>query len=338
MSLSDSSHQYLRSPRSVVSTLPKTPTRREKNSDETTDLTPSGVLRRSLRPRRRLELENCNLEDDGEHVRKEDDDEEQPCCKQDDKGKQGKDEPDSGVLQDFTYLEKLITKHRGAKGETDNIILKEKEVVKLLKKSEVKFMCFSSNSTRKSNLPKRLMSSKTSVFRNRSKNEAHYSLRACTEDMVVAQVTTKKGFSLGVATGLTLGAPTGGGGLFVWGSYSREREKSRGSSSVTRREMEARCTVEPSQKVVATESVYHTDYEANCKFDFSVKEGYQVTYKVPNKNNFFKAKVVKVKEIGFEECDQDFETQGEKKVHILATFQTTLTSVEHEIDFNVEPI
>ena len=75
MSLSDSSHEYLRSPPSVVSTLPKTPTRRE-NSDETTDLTPSGVLRRSLRPRRRLELENCNLEYDGEHVRKEDDDEE----------------------------------------------------------------------------------------------------------------------------------------------------------------------------------------------------------------------------------------------------------------------
>ena len=47
---------------------------------------------------------------------------------------------------------------------------------------------------------------------------------------------------------------------------------------------------------------------------------------------------MKVKEIGFEECDQDFETEGEKKVHILATFQTTLTSIEHEIDFNVEPI
>ena len=61
--------------------------------------------------------------------------------------------------------------------------------------------------------------------------------------MVVARVTTKKGFSLGVATGLTLGSPTGGGGLFVGGSYSREKEKSRGSSSVTRRKMEACCTV-----------------------------------------------------------------------------------------------
>ena len=81
--------------------------------------------------------------------------------------------------------------------------------------------------------------------------------------------------------------------------------------------------------------MYHTDYEAKCEFDFSVKEGYQVTYKVGKKE---KKNVVKVKEIGFEECDQDFETEGEKKVHILATFQTTLTSIEHEIDFNVEPI
>ena len=71
-------------------------------------------------------------------------------------------------------------------------------------------MRFSSNSTQKTNQPKRLMSSKTSVFRNRTKKEAQYMLRASTEDMVVAQVTTKKGFCLGVSTGLTIGAPTGG--------------------------------------------------------------------------------------------------------------------------------
>ena len=159
-------------------------------------------------------------------------------------------------------------------------------------------------------------------------------LRASTEDMVVAQVTTKKGFCLGVSTGLTIGAPTGGGGLLVGGSYCREKEKSRGSSSVTRQEMEASVTVEPKQQLLATESVYHTDYEANCKFVFTMKEGYELMYKIP-KNTFRKGKVVKVRDIGFEECEQDFETDGEKKVHISATFHTTLTSVEHVMEFEV---
>ena len=48
--------------------------------------------------------------------------------------------------------------------------------------------------------------------------------------------------------------------------------------------------------------------------------------------------MVKVRDIGFEECEQDFETEGEKKVHIFATFHTTLTSVEHVMEFEVEPI
>ena len=101
--------------------------------------------------------------------------------------------------------------------------------------------------------------------------------------------------------------------------------------------MEASATVEPKQQLLATESVYHTDYEANCKFDFTVKEGYELMYKIPN-NTFRKGKVVKVRDIGFEECEQDFETEGENKVHISATFHTTLTSVEHVMEFEVEPI
>ena len=307
----------------------------ERNCDETSgDLTPSVSQSPRHHARRRLELD---IEDGSEHVRRDDDNAEQKCCREDDKGNQGDDFVDYSVVQcaDFTtYLESLIKRHRRDRGENDDIFLEEKQVSKMLKNAEIKFVGFHSNSPEKLNQRKRLMSSKTSVFRNMSKKEAQYSLKACTEDMVVAQVTTKKGFSLGVATGLALGAPTGGGGLFVGGSYSREKEKSSGSSSVTRREMEACCTVEPSQKVLATESVYHTDYEANCEFDFSVKEGYQLTYKILKKKKF----PVKVKEIGFKECEQDFETEGEKKVHISATFQTTLTSVEHEIDFDVQPI
>ena len=166
----------------------------------------------------------------GEQGESQDHGAEEPCSEHENEGKQEKEEPDSAVLQDFTtYLEKLISEHRAEKGKTaGSIILEEKEVVKLLKNAKVKFMGFSSNSTQKTNQPKRLMSSKTSVFRNRTKKEARYMLRASTEDMVVAQVTTKKGFCLGVSTGLTIGAPTGGGGFLVGGKLQpREGEKQR---------------------------------------------------------------------------------------------------------------
>ena len=331
------SEEYLPSSLSTVSTIRNTTTPFSRKSggtisDGATVGTPTAAPKSARHiALRRLQLEEGNVQDDGEQGGSQDHGAEEPCSEHENEGKQGKEETDCGVLQDFTtYLEKLISEHRAEKGKTaGSIILEEKEVVKLLKNAKVKFMGFSSNSTQKTNKPKRFMSSKTSVFRNRTNKEARYMLRESTEDMVVAQVTTKKGFCLGVATGLTIGAPTGGGGLLVGGSYSRGKEKSRGSSSVTRREMEASATVEPKQQLLATESVYHTDYEAICKFDFTVIEGYELKYK---------GKVVKVRDIGFEECEQDFETEGEKKVHISATFHTTLTSVEHVMEFEVEPI
>ena len=120
----------------------------------------------------------------------------------------------------------------------------------------------------KPNEQKRLISCKTSVFRNRSGKQAQYILRACAEDAVFAQVKTTKGFSLGVVTGMTLGAPTGGAGLVLGGVFKREKEKTQGSSSISRREMEANASVDCDEQLVATESVYHTDYEATCLFDF----------------------------------------------------------------------
>ena len=244
------------------------------------------------------------------------------------------DMPDLGILEDFnTYLETLISTSQREKGKVE---VSDKAVQKFLSKAEVKFLGFPNDSKLEKNKDreKRLISRKTSVFKNRSAKEAQYILRACTEDSVMAQVTTKSGFSLGVATGVLLGGPTGGGGVFVGGSYSRERESTRGSHSVSKREMEASAPVDPDNQLVATESVYHTDYEAFCKFDFSIKDDYELKCKISSKN-----KTVNVKEIGFRECEQDFTTAGSKKrVHLSGTFKTTLTSIEHQIDFEVEPM
>ena len=244
------------------------------------------------------------------------------------------DEPDTGILDDFTtYLESLISR----KENGSDIHLKEKMVVKFLKKAEVKFLGFCNDSAPKPkpNEPKRLISSKTSVFRNRSGKQAQYILRACAEDAVFAQVKTTKGFSLGVATGMTLGAPTGGAGLLLGGVFKREKEKTQGSKSISRREMEANAPVDCEQQLVATESVYHTDYEATCLFDFLIKEDYKISYKAASKST-----TKKVKELGFKMCEQDLEGAGSsgKKVHTSAFFRTTLTSTQHHIDFKVEPI
>lgn len=244
------------------------------------------------------------------------------------------DMPDLGILDDFnTYLETLISRSKLGKGNVD---VGDKAVEKFLSKAEVKFLGFPNDSKLKQNRDreKRLISRKTSVFKNKSAKEAQYLLRACAEDSVMAQVTTKSGFSLGVSTGLVLGGPTGGGGLLVGGTYSRERERTRGSYSTSRREMEASAPVDPDNQLVATESVYHTDYEAFCKFDFAIKDDYELKCKISSKK-----KTVKVKDIGFKECEQDFATaSSERRVHVSGTFKTTLTSIEHQIDFEVEPM
>lgn len=313
-------------------------------SQQNIDETPTHGLDQWGPTRRRLRMnippEAGRIRDDGNQTNKDKEYDEQPSEREDDEdANEGDDYPDFGVLEDFTtYLEKLIVEHRQKEGESGEFDLKEKEVKRFLKKADVKFVGFpNSDRLKSSTKPKRLMSSKTSVFKNRTGKEASYILRASAEDTIMAQVTTKSGFSVGVAAGLTLGGPPGGAGILAGGSFSKEKEKQQGSSSVTKREMEASATVGKDKQLVATESIYHIDYEADCKFDFSVEDKYEFEYKVPNK--MFGKREVKAKDIGFKYCEEDFETVTEdKKVHITATFHTTLVSVQHEIDFMVEPM
>ena len=337
-----SSSEYLRTPLTEVSMVRKSAVGEEsRNFRQDIDETPTHGVEQRGPARRQLRMcipsEAGRIRDDGNKTNKDEGADEQPSEREDDEdANQGDDYPDFGVLEDFTtYLEKLIVEHRQKKGERGEFDLKEKEVKRFLMKADVKFVGFPNGDRLKSSAkPKRLMSSKTSVFRNRTGKEASYILRASVEDSVMAQVSTKSGFSVGVAAGLTLGGPPGGAGILAGGSFSKEKEKQQGSSSVTKREMEAKATVGKDKKLVATESIYHIDYEADCKFDFSVEDKYKFEYKVPKK--IFNEEV-KAKDIGFKYCEEDFETATEdKKVHITATFHTTLVSVQHEIDFVVK--
>ena len=83
---------------------------------------------------------------------------------------------------------------------------------------------------------------------------------------------------MGVIAGLSGGPP--GGGLSAGGgaSYSRNRETTSGSSLTTAREMVAEVNVPAGHEAIATESEYHTDYIADCEFDFAVDDSHKIEY------------------------------------------------------------
>ena len=96
------SEEYLRSSLSTVSTIRKTTTPFSRKSGETIfdEATAAPKSARHI-ARRRLQLEEGNVQDDGKQGGSQDHGAEEPCSEHENEGKQEKEEPDSGVLQDF---------------------------------------------------------------------------------------------------------------------------------------------------------------------------------------------------------------------------------------------
>ena len=207
------------------------------------------------------------------------------------------------------------------------------------------FVGFSSNMKKKKKQERLLMSRKTCIFHNKTKNPADYTLRASTKDSVTAQVSTRKGFSLGIDVGVHMGPPLGGAGIGASGNFSKSREAMHGETSLSKREMEARATVLPDQLIFATECVFNCEYEAVCKFKLSVNEDFELKYSAPDApakylrsgliipRISFIAEKVSVRDIGFEENDEDFleefykeaESDSEKKKRKKFTNYLSLT-------------
>ena len=174
---------------------------------------------------------------------------------------------------------------------------------------------------------------------------------------------------MGVIAGLSGGPP--GGGLSAGGgaSYSRNRETTSGSSLTTAREMVAEVNVPAGHEAIATESEYHTDYIADCEFDFAVDDSHKIEYiwgykiqraKAKPKKCRIGSKVLKALErIAYwdrakrsdlsveakqlpllEECKQDLvqaSKKKKKKVHFSHTFQSELTAIQHELEVTLSP-
>ena len=253
---------------------------------------------------------------------------------------------------DFTkYLEDKITKYHHdhdkiAKDEGKRAVLGEDEVVTFLKKADIRFM----NELRTKKPPKRLVSRKKSVFRNGTKRDAEYTFRKSAEDSVIAQVTTRSGYSFGVIAGISAGAPIAKAGIKGIAKYSNTRAESSGSTETLKREMEAKATIGMGEKLIAIESVYHCDYDAECEFDFTVNKEYKFKYDLKTGREKGWKRMAKrlsretgigqlhidVEQIGFEDCEQELTEDNCKKVHYCATFQTTLTDIRHKIEFSIK--
>lgn len=251
------------------------------------------------------------------------------------------------ALQTTAFLESKITAYHQDKEKQDKkkkkqdknkrATLDESDVKKFLRKADVKYIGFSNRLPM--DTPKRLMSEKRSVFKNKSLKEATYIIRKSAEDSVIAQLQTREGFSLGVNAGMSGGLPVGLN-LGISASYSQGTEHHSGSTVTSKREMEAHVVVPPQREVTATETTYHTDYTAVCEFDITVEESREIKYKWGK--DFFRTDV-DVKELpGFKKCEQDLIQEGKGRddlYHLSCSLQSKLTEVEHEfqVELNGEP-
>ena len=142
------------------------------------------------------------------------------------------EEIDSPALDLTRYLEDDIGKVK----KMPNIMMKEKEVQKFLENATIHLVCVKNMSPPK---PKRLLSKKKSVFKNRTKTEVSYAFRMGAQDTTTASLTTRKGFRvgiLGVLGGSGMGAQGAAG---VGASYSKQTELTMEQSKSDMRELQA---------------------------------------------------------------------------------------------------
>ena len=248
---------------------------------------------------------------------------------------------DFPTVNDFsTALEdriKLYCERSTTRPEVENVTVTENDTKKLLKQAKIKFIGYCSNQQRKIS-PKRLISRTHSVFRNKTEADVRCNFHKTAQDLVMAEVRTRRGFSLFVSAGLGGGPAMGQLGALVGGGYTREHEHTTGSSATSSTEMEAEVVVPPWKKGITTESVYHVDYAAECKYDFTIAESHKLKYK--SHINHLKSKMEEVlinKLPGVRKCEQELVNPNDRhEVHFSCALQCKLTKVQKEISVAIK--
>ena len=262
------------------------------------------------------------------------------------------DETDNPKFELTKYLEESINTYRRktstSKASQKYASLSEKEVRKFLKNAEINFT-FSSRKRCQAPKAKRLKSQNKSVFTNRTRSDITYTFSKSAEDCVIAQLTVKKGFSIGVQAGASAGVPGGQVNAGMGAGFSREKEMCTGSTLTTRREMQAAVQVPMQSSVTATESVYDVDYDAECEFDIAVKRSQEITYVWGDEKDHKKKDIFgKLKEklpVAALATDYDFDDsesshgheEDDDHVHLRPFFLSKMTEVQHELEVNTDP-
>ena len=247
---------------------------------------------------------------------------------------------DFPTVNDFsTALEdriKLYCERSTAHPGVENVNVTENDTKKLLKKAKIKFIGYCSNTQRKTSR-KRLISRTHSVFRNKTEADVRCNFHKTAEDLVMAEVRTRRGFSLFVAAGLGGGPAMGQLGALVGGGYTREHEHTTGSSATSSTEMEAEIVVPPWKKGITTESVYHVDYAAGCKYDFTIADSHKLKYEWKINQKSKKEDVLINKLPGVRKCEQELVNPNDRdQVHFSCALKCKLTKVQKEISVAIE--
>ena len=285
------------------------------------------------------------------------------------------DEPDFKEEDFATVLQDHITAYRRVKEPDEDMdkraILDDAEVKRFLKKAEIRLLGYCRKNP-KCNTAKQLMSQKMSFFKNKTTKDVKYMFRKTAEDSVTAQLLVTNGFTLGVKTGAYGGFPTGGSvNAGVETSYSHQKQTTSSSSQITTREIVAEVTVPAGKTVIVEESESHTDYQAECEIDFTVRGEHEIKYMWVDKNQSLsyhnshdvspdttiqtkgiqsmvkellaratKSKKVHTKDLpGFAESENGiFQDSGDgvSHVHFSHSFRTTLTDTHYELQLNFE--
>ena len=156
------------------------------------------------------------------------------------------------------------------------VYVTDEEVRKFLKKAKVTFLG-QTEGKQLSPPKKRRVLRKENVFTNDTDKMATFTFHKNVQDITTAQLSTMKGFKIGMAA--LVGGGVGAQGSVAMGAgYSKQTERMEQSSHTSDKGMKVEVQVARRGSIVAVETDYSSVYEAECDFDIAVKDDYEIEY------------------------------------------------------------
>ena len=224
----------------------------------------------------------------------------------------------------------------------------EKEVRKFLKKAKVSFLGHTEG-LKQSPSKRWCVSRNKNIVTNGTDKDITFTFHKCAQDTTIAQLTTAKGFRIGVAA-LVGGGVGAQGGVAMGGGYSKRTESMEQSSHANSKNMSVQVNVGVGESVVAVETDYRSEYETECEFDIAINHDYEIecTIKRETKTRVVddsssmtrgkpEKKKIRVTHLQREDDESDDEEDVDeiklkkKLVHLHRICRCKLVTFEHEL-------